>query len=328
MCRRSSKRPKRLTITQQKAQLRRTRKHAEPAYSTSEPTIPTPWVIGQGGCGALEALPMEIRQEIYGYAFDVDTPVTLKQCCIPGKTKRERDTCRKHGVGTATGGGRFNILQVSKAMREEAMYIVFGKGSFSLDTGDAMAPYVAGWRSTSMRGIINLVQRDAAKSAIWKTAAQYRFVKIDVSEQMLFNGDPTVYTDRLLGIATMLCKEQEQGEESTTMKSVHVSLGSLFHQMLPFNMDSQAARRYGDLLDWLCQHSPGDEPDFDKMAVEAAHNLTRLMYIVGKHAGHAEWKVYVKTQISEKDEGGAAALRSFQIACAKNGVVFEHLDQD
>jgi hypothetical protein len=164
------------------------------------------------------------------------------------------------------------------------------------------------------------IQRDAAKSAIWKTAAQYRSVKIVISENMLQHGDPAIYTDRLLGIATMLCKEQG------AMKSVHVTLGSLFHQMLPFNMDSQAASRYGELLDWLCTHSPCAEPDFDKLAVEAAHNLQRLVSIVGKH-GHAEWKVCVKTQIDHKDEGGASALHSFQIACAKNGVEFEDLDQ-
>jgi hypothetical protein len=257
--------------------------------------------------------------------FDVDRPVVLKRCCAPGKTKRERDNCPKHGKGTKSHAGRFNMLQISKAMRQEAMFVVYGKGALSLDTTNSVAPYVDGWRSTSMRGIINLVQRDANKSAIWNTASQFRSVRIDVTEDQVQHGDPGVFTDRLLGIATMLCRQQDQGQAA--MKSVHVNLGNLFHQMLPFNMASQAARRYGELLDWMCVHSPHDEPDFDKLASEAAHNLQRLLSIVGKHAGDTEWKVFVKTQIAEKDEGGANALRSFQVACAKNGVVFEHLDE-
>jgi hypothetical protein len=112
-----------------------------------------PWVVGQGGFGALEVLPMEIRQEIYAYAFDVDRAVTVKRCCLPGKTQRERDNCPKHG--NKSTGGRFNVLQVSKAMRNEAMFVVYCKGSLFLDTGNAIAPYLDGWRSTSIRGIIN-----------------------------------------------------------------------------------------------------------------------------------------------------------------------------
>jgi hypothetical protein len=256
-----------------------------------------------------------------GYAFDIEQPVTVKYCCTPGKTKRKLNACPKHGRGTKPDSGRFNILQVSKAIREEAMWVVYGNGSLTLDTTHVIAPYVDGCRSTSMRGI----QRDTARSAIWKTAAQFRTVKIGVPEGQLQQGDPGVFTVRLLSIATMLCKEH-QDKADTVMKSVKVDLGSLFHEMLPFNIASQGPPRYGELLDWLCAHSPIADPDFDKLASEAAHNLQRLLFIVGKHAGHAEWKMAVKTQICEDDKGGAAALDSFQDACDMNGVVFERLD--
>jgi hypothetical protein len=113
------------------------------------------FVVGQAGFGALEVIPMEIRQEIYASAFDIDRAVTVKHCCLPGKTQRERDGCPKHGNGSKSGG-RFNVLQVSKAIRDEAMFVVYGKGSLSLDTQNAIAPYLDGWRSTSIRGIINL----------------------------------------------------------------------------------------------------------------------------------------------------------------------------
>jgi hypothetical protein len=267
---------------------------------------------------------MEIRQEIYGYAFDTNCPVTVKTCCQPDKTKRERDACLKHGTGTKLSAGRFNILQISKAMREEAMWVVFSKGSLYLDTTSTMAPFLKGWRSKSIRGIASFIQRDAHKSAIWNTAAQFRLVKIDVPEHMVQSGDPTVFTDRLLGIATLLYKAQHECD--TAAKSVHVKLGSLFHQMLPFNMESQASDRYGELLDWLCAHSPCAEPDFDKLTCESAHNLHRLVSIAGKQSGYSQWSIFAKTQLDEEDQGGARALRAFQIACAKNGVVFEHLD--
>ncbi|KAF1849739.1 uncharacterized protein K460DRAFT_381670 [Cucurbitaria berberidis CBS 394.84] len=311
--------------------LRTTRKgeEADTPASTLDPMSPMPWVVGEGGFGTMSTLPKEIRQEIYGYAFDIDCPVTIKQCCGPDTTKRERQTCRKHGIATKMGAGRFNILQVSKAIREEASWVVFEQGSLHLEVARAVAPYLNGYRSQSLRHMPIFVQHNARKTAMWTAAAQFRLIEISVPENELNFGNPLVYTDHLLGIVALLCKTWEHRllvPSAATAKSVHVNLGSVFHQMLPFNMESQAAEGYGDLLDWLFVHSPCAEPDFDKLALKTAHDLRRLVFFVGKHDGNAKWKFTAKTQLKEKDKGGARELRAFQFGCANSGVMFEHMD--
>lgn len=91
-------------------------------------------------------------------------------------------------------------------------------------------------------------------------------------------------------------------------------------------MESQGEARYGELIDWLCVNYPAQDPDLDKLTLESEHNLQRLLSIVGKYSGHSQWRIFAKTQIDEKDKGGAKALRAFQIGCVKNGVVFEHTE--
>jgi hypothetical protein len=205
------------------------------------------------------------------------------------------------------------------------MWVIFNQGTLFLSTTNQIAPYIEGFRSKSQRSVADFIQNDKWKRAMWNAAGQFRCTTIDVPETMVQYGDPTVYTQRLLGIATFLCKEG-QHQPHTVRKSVHVHLGSVFHQMLPFNMESQGEARYGELLDWLCVNYPTHDPDLDKLTVEAEHNLQRLLAVVGKHAGHAQWRVFAKTQIHERDEGGAKALFDFQVGCARNGVVFEHTD--
>jgi hypothetical protein len=282
------------------------------------------WITGKGGSGALGKLPKEIRQEIYAYSFGTARPVTLKNCCGPNTTERERDACRKHGVAAGIDVGRFNILRVSKEMRDDAMWVIFNQGCLSLDTMNAIAPYLKGCRSKGQRGVADVIQNDKWKSAMWNTASQFRFTTIDVPENMIQFGDPTVFTDRLISIATLLCKEQHGIQ--TVKRSVHVKLGSMFHQMLPFNMESQGESRYGELLDWLYVNYPYNDPDLDKLTLESEHNLQRLLSIIGKHSGRSQWHIFAKTEIDEKDEGGERALRAFQVGCANNGVVFEHMN--
>lgn len=91
------------------------------------------WVAGKGGCGTLGVIPKEIRQKVYGFAFDLDEPVTVKMCCGPETTARERGACKKPGSGAASERGRFNILQVSKMMPSEATWVVTMQGKLVLD---------------------------------------------------------------------------------------------------------------------------------------------------------------------------------------------------
>ena len=308
----------------------RKRQKLDTTSPTLEPTSPTPEVVGDGGFGTLKTLPKEIRQEIYSYAFNTNRPVTIKPCCGPDTTKRERHSCRKHYISTTIGTGRFNILQLSKAIRQEASWAVFHRGTLLLAVDKTKALYLKGYRPKTPRYTPTFDHHSKRKAAMWTAAAQYRRIKIVVPEDVLASGNPTVFTGHLVCIAALLCKawEQQGVAPSTTMsgKSVHVNLGSLFHQMLPFNMESRAADQYGDLLDWLVSHSPCAEPDFDKLAAGCAHNLRRLVEVVGRRCGNSQWRFAARTQIDERDEGGATELRRFQVDCARNGVAFENID--
>jgi hypothetical protein len=292
---------------------------------------PVPWIIGEGGFGTLALLPKEIRQYIYGYAFRVDRAVQVRECCGPDATKRERDACQKHGIGTKQGADRFNLFHLSKAIKEEASWVVFNQGSLRLPVSNAIAPYLNGYRAKSLRHIPGFAQHDQHKTAMWTTAARFRFVTIEISEPVLRYGNPPMYTNHLLGITILLCNTKNppslRDAVSLQPRTIQVHIGSLFHQMLPFNMESQAEARYGELLDWLFVHSPCAEPDFDKIAAESGHNLQRMVRIVSRHSERSQWKVLVDMQLDEKDDGGCKALQAFQTGCAQNGLSLEHLHQ-
>ncbi|KAL1797335.1 hypothetical protein ACET3X_003941 [Alternaria dauci] len=274
----------------------------------------------QGGFGTLDALPIELRQEIYGLAFRVDESVTVKECCNPDMSKRKRANCPKHGTLAKPDAGRFNILQVSKAMRGEAMWVVFGKGTLHLNTEEYMSKYFCGRWSKSLRGMNVFKATNAHQKPIWNTANQFRTIKIEISEDQLQDGNPYIFVDRLVRTVSLLCTEQD--EDQTAHKAVDVDLGSLFHQMLPFNEHSQIDARYGDYLDWLCVHSDIHDPDHDKLAEIVAHNLQRLVLIIGKYPGRDHWRILMKTGVPDEDEGGAKALEDMCRACEEHGVGF------
>lgn len=238
-------------------------------------------------------------------------------------SERKRRQCPKHGRDVKADAGRFNILQISKAMREEAMWVVFGKGSLLLNTEEYMSKYLCGWRSKSLRGISSFMQPSSHNNPIWNTVNQFRTIKIKISEEQLRYGNPYIFIDLLVCMVSLLCRGQEG---LTVPRSVEVNMGSFFHQMLPFNEHSQLWDRYGEYFDWLCVHSDTHQPDHDKLAEGVAHNLQRLTAIIGKHSGRDHWKIFVKTGIAEEDEGGARALQNFYVGCVQHGMEFNHLD--
>jgi len=273
----------------------------------------------QGGFGALDRIPMELRQDIYSLAFNIDEPVLVKECCHPGTTKRMLELCPKHGAKAKSGAGRFNILQVSKVIRTEAMWVVFDKTPLLLNTEGSINKYYTTLpRPRTLRKVIGYRKPTTCKSAIWKTANQFRTIKIDLSEDLLQYGNPYAFIDRLVCIVTLLCKEQDKDQVAS--KSVHLNLGSFFQQMIPFNEKSQLDSRYGEYLDWLFFHSDTHEPDHDKLAKGVVCSLQRLVATIGKHSGREQWKIFVKTEIPAEDEGGAKALFEFQVVCAQHGV--------
>jgi hypothetical protein len=246
-------------------------------------------------------------------------PVTVKDCCVPGTTKRMLELCPKHGAKTKTGAARFNILRVSKAMRTEAMWVVFGQTSLLLNTQDSMSKYYTTlFQRRTLRKVMGYRKPTPCKSLIWQTTNQFRNVKIEISDDELQWGNPYIFIDRLVCMVTLLCKEQDKDE--TPSRPVHLDLGSFFHQMLPFNEKSQLYPRYGEYLDWLCVHSDIAAPDHDKLAKGIVRSLQRLITTIANHSGRAQWKIFVKIDIPEEDEGGVKALSDFQIACAEQDV--------
>ena len=279
-----------------------------------------PWAVGEGGFGTLDTLPREIRQIIYGYVLDVDRPVKIKACCGPDTTTRERNACRKHN----TNSGKFNVLQMSKAINDEASWVLYSKGSLQIEVHHPVTPYLDG-HLKSLRHLGKSITQNKRKMTLWAVAARFRFVNIRVPESNLRYGDPAKFTGQLLEIACLLSNAWESIQPVMTPTNfVQLDLGTLFHQMLPFNMESQAQDKYGELLDWLSINYPCAEPDFDQIAAEAEQNLKKLASVVGMHLGRSQWKFVATTDLDEKDEGGADALRAFQVSCARNGVEFEH----
>jgi hypothetical protein len=272
----------------------------------------------------LNVLPKEIRQSIYAHAFTISRPVTIKACCGPDKTSRERATCAKHAKHAF---GRFVVLQTSKAVREEAAWVLFNQGSLHIDITKAIKPYVDETRSNSLRHI-SQTMKNKRKTQMWATASSYRFVHVSIPDAVLIYNDPMMYTTQLLDVSRSLCRGWEiQSKDLFTPfipRIVTLELGTMFHEMLPFNMESQAMDGYSELLDWLAVNFPAedDEPDFDKIAAESEKCLKSLTALVGLHGGLARWKVVVKA-VDEKDKGGVVALEGFQMNCVRNGVGFE-----
>jgi hypothetical protein len=278
--------------------------------------------IGSGGFGTLCVLPRELRQTIYGYALDVDIPVTGRSCCGPDTTTRERGTCRKHNTGT----GRFNVLRLSKAVHEEASWILYSQGVLSIGIDQAIKSYLNGDNPRSLRHMGNSVtqNKNKHKATMWTAAARFRSVRICVPERTLTRNDPAAYTRYLLEVVCLLGREWERRGTADVHHRVSLDLGTIFHEMLPFNMESQTSSKYAELLDWLSNNYPCEEPDFEMIRADSEQNLKKVISMISMYSGHAEWTVRAKTEICETDEGGSEGLRAFQVNCARYGVVFEH----
>jgi len=268
----------------------------------------------------MHVLPREIRQMIYGYAFgsDPDYPVTVKECCIPDTMDRYRSADRKHGILAAPGTHRFNILQVSKAMRMEASWVVYYTTPLILDMNHTIAPYL-------LDHTLYFGKNDKKKWNFWTTAAQFHKVHLRVPESTLKYGDPGIFTEYLLRTTIMLCTLWEDiPSQVGILRFVQVHLGSMFQEMLPFNMESQASDRYGELLDWIFMWHPTVEPDFEGIALQCAYNLQRMLSVAGSYQGKYQWTMTARSQLEENDEGGLKELRELEAGCEKNGIGFIH----
>lgn len=285
-------------------------------------------VPGYGGLGSMEVLPREIRQMIYGYAFGsgMDSPVTVKRCCTPDTKDQVRSACPKHGISAAIGACRFNILEVSKAMNEEALWIVYRKTPLLLNMDHTIVPYLYNYVALrTPRHHLLFAQNKRRKLYFWTTASRFHTVLLRVPESSVKYGVPERFTDHLLRTTVMLCNSWDQvPSQPGILRFFHIRLGSMFKEMLPFNMESQASDRYEELLDWIAMWSPREEPDFDEAALQCAYKLQRIVSIVGSYKGQYQCTIAAESKLEEKDEGGLQALRELEAGCEMNGIRFIH----
>ncbi|KAF3032586.1 hypothetical protein E8E12_001657 [Didymella heteroderae] len=279
-----------------------------------------------GGCGTLEVIPKELRQKIYSFAFDLDEPVTMKICCGPETTVRERGACKKHGAGAASGG-RFNILGISKMMRTEAIWVLMTQGKLVLDVNGALEKYLRYYRWSSQRRSAPASPDDDRKVAMWKAASQFRDVKLKIPYPILSYGDPGVYMNDLVEAAFSLCQSwtQEQCVDVRPQRTVTVDLGHLFGTESPFNLSYPD--HMDSALDWLgCHYADIRQPDFARIGPDASNNLRRLLSVVSRHRGQSKWTFAAHAELYDYEAfaEGAEWLEAFQAACAGFDLPFEN----
>jgi hypothetical protein len=166
---------------------------------------------------------------------------------------------------------------------------------------------------------------------IWMAAARFRFIRVWVPFDQHIWGDPEEFTGHLVEVACLLgkCWEDCCMQSSPTGALTHYikfDLRYIFHEMLPFNLESQGEAKYGHLLNWLQKNYPRTELDFDNLAAVSERNLKKIVSVARLYQRHAQWTLAAYGQVPERDEGGATALSELQISCARNGVAFELQD--
>jgi hypothetical protein len=211
-----------------------------PQFSPSVTTISAPAATANGGSlGNLAKLSQEIRQQIFSYAVDTARPVIHKQCCGPVSTKRERDSCKKHGKTVAVDTGRFNLLLISKEVAEEASWVLYNEGSLKLELGKELRPYFAQYRPKSSHRLGEIPHALKVK-VMWMSAARYRFVELALSSEIMRLENPEEYTNHLCETASLLLKAWEKELYQPTAEVPHtvtISLHEIFDEVVPFNAD-------------------------------------------------------------------------------------------
>ncbi|KAF2787331.1 hypothetical protein K505DRAFT_257963, partial [Melanomma pulvis-pyrius CBS 109.77] len=277
-----------------------------------------------GSLGTLVKLPREIRQTVFSFALDIDIdrPVTNKTCCSAESTKRERDACKKHGETQVKDAGRFNLLQVSKKVAEEASWVLYNQGRLRLDMGCALRPYFAKYRPKTTRRLGDVPHSEKVHN-MWMAVARYRFVDLEINPKMLKTENPEIYTAQLCEAASLLLKSWEKEAKQPTSEIPHivtVNLGDFFDSTVPFNADDDS-----DMVEevdlWTVINFPGEPPDFRRLAASSCQNLKRLLSIVDRNRGRSEWKIVALSEIEK--EGGAKWLKTFRRDCQRSGVDFE-----
>ncbi|KAJ4294236.1 hypothetical protein N0V90_007926 [Kalmusia sp. IMI 367209] len=240
--------------------------------------------------------------------------------------------------------GRFNILCVSRAVNEEAAWVLFTQGSLVIESTPALEPYLSEKECTYYR-LPNLPAKEYAKH-MWMTAARFRNVCFELPR--LYFQDPVEYTNRLCEAVAFLLKAWElKLDKSTSSPSqiVEVHLKSLYTSIIPFN--TNISLQWAST--WTSIHQPhiqsGHVADFELIGDRTARIVERLIDILGRHGGLSQWKVvveappsfnedtsekapfegfsqYVSENTIQDEQGSLCRLHELKKRCQSNGVKF------
>ncbi|KAF2635161.1 hypothetical protein P280DRAFT_523445 [Massarina eburnea CBS 473.64] len=296
------------------------------------------------GLGKLETFPPEVRELIYGFALGIDKPITVKECCGPTSTRRERDACKKHGkttckkIGIANGSyetsekcGKFAVLLLSSTIYEEASWVLYNRGRLLIKVGEHMAKYV-NEKPMSTRRHLQLPQNEHARN-MWMASARFQDVRFEIPHATLTFGEPTAYTARLYQSTGLLLKAWEcQPKKPTCLpnkpRTVIVDLGDLY-KILPFN----AGTHMDEYVEWAGLHFPFETPEADDLCVDTSRNLERMVQMISRHSDHeSQWKLVVTAKFDNDDRfvdsdgeemESAGWLYGLLDECAKYDVAFQ-----
>ncbi|KAF2181554.1 hypothetical protein K469DRAFT_752766 [Zopfia rhizophila CBS 207.26] len=310
-----------------------------PTKPVSRKRFPSKIVRGEGGFGILGRFPREIRELIYAAGLNIVQPVSAKECCGPTSTRRERDACQKHGntsckmLGKWNGlwagiskqhFGRFNIFLVSRAIKEEAAWVLFNQGSLLIKINESVAKYLGGCRARTTHRLQDLPNNEHARN-VWMMAASFRDVRIEIPAATIQFEHPLVYTARLGEAVSLLLKAWELQPDQPTSEVPHtvtVHLGRLYNETIPFNTSSSPE----DVSEWALIHYPFYTPGLEKGGEEASHNLDKMVATAMRHRDGSEWKVVAFPETKVEDEGekeGDMWLSDLEASWEEHNVEFQ-----
>lgn len=305
-----------------------------------------------GGAGHLDRLPKEVRQMIYAYCLDIVEPITVKQCCGPISTRRERASCKKHGdhctkIGRENGltlykedegdtkkYGRFSILSVSKSINEEASWVLFTQCTLLIRPNPALEMYLCAKHCTFFR--LQSLPDIEIVGLMWVSAARFRKVRFELPWAVMSIEDPMEYILRLYKAIAFLMKAWYVVKEKPTVPpQVNLELNALYKAVLPFNYKHSLLMSNAWIALYQSDVGFAHDEDLESVGEEVVSTLEQLVYLIGRHGGQSVWRIIAQTppgytfeerersdEIEDEYDSGIAGLRWLESCCQANDVEF------
>ncbi|USP76799.1 uncharacterized protein yc1106_04073 [Curvularia clavata] len=293
--------------------------------SRKERVTPEPIPALTDTLGIFGKLPAEVRNNIFFKAMEVDErPIHMKACgCVPSHLLWQVGKCDKDHAKYPVGTGRFNLLYVSKPIRQEAMQVMYTLCKLHIVVDNNIPKYLCGTRSKKH----NL-------PPMWNSIAQFHEIHIEVSPIHIKAGHPVRYTDRVLNILQNFQKHHLASEvpiKDLARRTRIINFGNLFHSTLPFNFDNPTVRIPVVLAGWITFQSQNPrEPGFHQLQIEARDNLHRIVQLIRELPHRDGWKILVNTHVdgvsNANRPGGKREFEEFKSYCEEHGVELAHTD--